>query len=191
MASLATSLAPGLLAGGTVMSATGYMDAAKATQLQAERRTQAAQFAATQLEQQAGQETAAGQAAAAEQLRQGKIVGSNILARVAAGGGGASDPGIATLIARNAGESSYRAALASYQGLAAARQSRIAASGQIYGAQLTQADADAAAAALRGRAASSVLTGAGSLFNKYWSGTPNTDFGTGKEFGNLDYGSFF
>src|SRR3990167_6014133 len=121
MAEMSSMIAPALLAGGTVMATTGYLDAARATKLQAQRRMTAAQFAAAQLEQQAGQQTAVGQHAAAEQMRQGRIAGSNILARAAAGGGGASDPTIVNLIARNAGESSYRAALASYQSLSAAR----------------------------------------------------------------------
>lgn len=168
MAALGASLPAIFQMGGTVMAATGYMDAAKATQVMAQRRSQSAEFAATQLEQQAGQETAAGQAAALEQRRQGRLIGSDILAK-AAMSGGASDPGIVNLIAKNAGESSYRASLAAYEGLSRARQSRLQAASQRYGAELGEADAGAAASSLRTRAFSTALTGAGTMYEKYWA----------------------
>lgn len=152
---------------GTAMSAVGYMDAANASKLQAQRRMQATQFAAQQLEQQAGQQTAEGQAGALEARRQGDIVQSNLLAR--AGASGAGGPGVIDLIKRNAGETAYRSALASYQGLALARQSRLEAAGQIYGGELSKADAEAASNAYRGRAVTTALIGAGSLYDKYFA----------------------
>ena len=169
MGAMSASVPMILQTAGTVMAATGYMDAAKATQLQAQRRSQAAQFAATQLEQQAGQETAAGQAGALEQRRQGRLINSSLLAR-AAMSGGASDPTIVSLMARNAGETEYRASLASYEGLSRARTSRLQAASQLYGAELGEADAGAAATSLRGRAFSTALIGGGTMYEKYWAG---------------------
>ena len=169
------SLAPGLAAGGTVLQTAGYLDAARATKQMAVRRKQAAEFAALQLEQNAGQELAAGQMGAEEARRQGKILGSNILARAAASGGGASDPTVVNLIAKTAGEASYRAALASYQGEAAARHLNLQAAGQRYGADLYGADASSAAQAMKGRALQTALISGGSLYGKYWAGPKGDD----------------
>jgi len=76
----------------------------------------AANFQAEQLRQQAGQQQAAAQRQAADIGRQGDMIASTALAHAAASGGGASDPTVINLIARNAGESAYRQAVALYGG---------------------------------------------------------------------------
>lgn len=176
---LKTSGAPAMIGGGTALSFASNMAASNATRLMAQRRQQAAEYTAAQLETNAGQVTAAGQASANEVRRQGSIVNSNLLASAAASGGGASDPTIVNLIARNAGETAYRAALADYEGQDAARTLRMKGAAARYGAALTSADAEAAATSYKTRALSTALTGASSLFSKYWTG-PAT--GGGKDF---------
>ena len=158
-----------MVGGGTALSAISNLQAANATRMSAVRKKQAAEFAATQLEQNAGQQLAAGQAGAAEQRRQGKIIQSNILANAAASGGGASDPSIVNLMARTAGETAYRAALSEYEGQDAARSMNLKASTARYGAEITSADAEDAASAYQTKAIATTLTGMSPMFSKYWA----------------------
>ena len=77
---------------------------------------QAAQFQAAQLRSNAGQAQASAQRSAFDVDRQSQYVASAALASAAASGGGASDPTVLNLMARNAGEFAYRKSVALYQG---------------------------------------------------------------------------
>lgn len=75
-----------------------------------------ADFQAEQLRQNAGQVQASSQRQAFEADRQTQYANSKALAMAAASGGGASDPTVVNLIARNAGEGAYQKAIALYGG---------------------------------------------------------------------------
>ena len=92
-------------------------------------------YQAQQLKINAGQAQASAQRQAYDIQRQGEIIASNALAHVAASGGGASDPSVVNLIARNAGESAYRQAVALYGGNDEARTMRMQAQGKQYEGQ--------------------------------------------------------
>lgn len=104
----------GALASG--LQITGQLYGAYEKAQYAEQLNKAAQFQADQLKQNAGQARAASQHDAADIERQSQLVASRALAVAAAGGGGASDPGVLNIISRNAAEGAYRRAAALYQG---------------------------------------------------------------------------
>ena len=155
---------------GMVKGKQGAKAASKGAKSAARANATAKQFEAEQLRVNAGQQIAAGQAAAFEQERQARLVASGQLARAAASGAGASDPTINTLISRTAKEGSYRAAVALYQGEDAARQMRMAAAGKDYeaAAGIEAGETQAQAYKLAGQAA--ILKGGASLFAKYGAG---------------------
>lgn len=157
-----------MIGGGTALSVASNFEAARATEMMAQRRKAAADQLAGQLRVNAGQQVAASQAGAAEARRQGDIIQSNLIAAAAASGGGASDPTIETIAKRNAGETQYRSALAMYQGNEAARVLTDKANATQYGAALTNADAANAAAALRTKSIGTVLASGGAMMSKYW-----------------------
>lgn len=76
----------------------------------------AAEFTAAQLEQQAGDAMASAQRRAWNEDRAAKYLASETLARAAASGGGASDPTVINIIARQAEEGAYRRQVALYEG---------------------------------------------------------------------------
>jgi hypothetical protein len=152
---------------GAGMQAGGFDAAADA-------REQSAIFAANQMEARAKQAVAMKQRAAEEERRQSRIAQSNILARAAASGGGASDPTVVNLISRAAGEGACRAAVALYEGESEARLLRLE-------AQATRAAGRAEAEQLRTRATTTLLGGAvdifksaGSIYSRYSAGGPPT-----------------
>jgi hypothetical protein len=146
----------------------GASQSASASRAAAERARVAAQFDSQQLEQNAGQAFAAGQAAAVEQLRQNRLLQSRAIALIAASGGGASDETVVNLLARNAGEGAYRAQLAVYQGEEKARQLRLAASTRTYEGELQGASMDDKAKAYRIAGAGQFTRDSASLYSKYW-----------------------
>lgn len=77
---------------------------------------QAAQFQASQLRQNANSAQAASERSAFDIDRQTQYITSRALAVAAASGGGASDPSVVRLIARDAGEGAYQKQLALYAG---------------------------------------------------------------------------
>jgi hypothetical protein len=81
----------------------------------------AAEFQAAQLRQNAGQAMASAQRDLYSVQEQTALVASRALAVAAASGGGASDPTVVKIMAGIAGEGSYRAAVALYQGEEKAR----------------------------------------------------------------------
>ena len=165
---LGTNAGPAMVGGGTALSVAGNFEAARATEMMAQRKQAAANQLALQLQTAAGQQVAAGQAGAAEQRRQGDIVQSNLIAAAAASGGGASDPGIEVIAKRNAAETQYRSALSMYQGNEASRALLDKANATKYGADLSSADAAQAASALRAKSIGTVLSSGGAMMSKYW-----------------------
>lgn len=174
-----------MVGAGTALSVASNFEAARATQIMAQRKQAAADQLALQLRTSAGQQVASGQAGAAEARRQGDIIQSNLIAAAAASGGGASDPTVETIAARNAAETQYRSALAMYQGNEAARVLTDKANAAEYGAALTSADAANAASALRTKSIGTVLSSGGAMMSKYWM--PPAKAGTGASSGFTTY----
>lgn len=170
MAAALSFIPAALTVASMVTGAQGASAAAKGAKAAARANATAAKFQADQLRVNAGQQIAAGQAAAFEQERQARLVASGQLARAAASGAGASDPTINTLISRTAKEGSYRAAVALYQGEDAARQMRMAAAGKEYeaAAGISAGESQAQVYKLAGQTA--ILKGGSSLFAKYGAG---------------------
>lgn len=92
----------------------------------------AAQFQAGQLHQQANASQATAERDAYGIQRQTDMVTSRALAVAAASGGGASDPTVVNIIARDAAQGAYQKAAALYQGQDRARYLNTQASAQIY-----------------------------------------------------------
>lgn len=186
MAAVGTWLPAVLSAGGTLLSVKGNLDAAKgaraagvASRALAQRQAIAQEFEAAQMEQQAGQEIAASLRGAKEENRQAEYLQSRQLALAAASGASASDTTVVNLIARTAQEGSYRAALALYQGEDRARLLRMGAQGRRYEADITREGGALTEKAYRLQAKghkyaalASILTGAGSLYEKYGGKKP-------------------
>lgn len=179
MADIAGWLPVAMQAIGALTSFVGNSQSAAAARVAAQRAQVAAQFEASQLEQNAGQAIAVSQAQAKEQLRQTRLLQSRAIAVTAAGGGGVSDDTIMRLLSRNAGEGAYRAQLALYNGEEKARQLRMAASTKLYEAQLNADSQDAKANAYETAAMGGLVSSAGSiyaknssLFSKYGNGGP-------------------
>lgn len=174
-----------MVGGGTALSIGSNFEAARATEMMAQRRVAAANQLQAQLAVAAGQRKAAGQAGAAEARRQGDIIQSNLIAAAAASGGGASDPTIETIAKRNSAETQYRAALAEYQGNEAARALIDKGTAAVYGAELTSADAAQAANAYRTKSIATALSAGGAMMSKYWS-PPKSTTGAGGAFATYD-----
>ena len=148
----------------------GANAAAKGAKHAAKRQATATRFQATQLRINAGQQVAAGQAAAFEQERQARLVASRQIALAAASGAGASDSTVANLISRTAKEGSYRAAVALYQGEDAARQMRMAAAGKEYEAEAGIASGESQASMYKLAGQQAIMKGATSLLTTYAGG---------------------
>lgn len=122
---------------------------------------------AAQMEDQANAERAASQRAYLEEKRQARYVSSRAQAVAAASGAGVSDPTVANIISGIEGEGEYRALSRLYQG-------DVTAQGLQYGAQVRRKEGRAAKTAGYLSAASTVLSGASSLYGKYGAGGPST-----------------
>lgn len=144
---------------GTGISAGGDLAAAASHEQFGQQAQQSAQYQATQLRQNAGQTQASSQRAAYDADLQSKYIASTTLARAAASGGGASDPTVVNLIAKNASEGAYRQAVALYQGDAQARLMNLQADTKEYEGNLTRTNSDATANAQRFKAGSTLMNG--------------------------------
>lgn len=133
-----------------------------------------ARFQASQLDQNAGQEIAAGQINAQEKQRQVALIQSKALAIAAASGGSASDPTVMNLIGRNAQLGSYESALAMYQGEETARKNRLTASAARITGQVQQEAYSMQGTANAFKGIGNLLSsdGAKSLYEKYSAGGP-------------------
>lgn len=101
-------------AGGAVAGALSHLDYARRAQ-------KALAFQAAQMRTNAGQALAASQRDAYNVEREAEYTASHALAVAAASGGGASDPTVVSLMAKNAAEMAYRKQVALYEGQESAR----------------------------------------------------------------------
>ena len=149
-----------LTAAGTGISAystiAGSQAASKGLQFQAQAAEQAGQaaqqakeFEAKQYGMQAKEARATAQRGALETRRQGRLLQSTLQARAAAGGGGATDPGVLNLAGDIAGRSEYQALLEMAQGENRARGLEDVATGARMTGAAELAKAQGAAAGLR------------------------------------------
>lgn len=131
-------------------------------------------FQADQLRQNAGQAQAAAQRDAISADRQDELIASRALAVAAASGGGASDPTVINLIAKNAAEGAYRKQMALYAGDDKARSMMIAADAADYSGR------SARVSGLMGAAGSFINAGASNtgtgMFAKYGGYGPKRDY---------------
>lgn len=148
---MADPITIGLMAAGTLVSASGTLASGKAAD-------QAARFQAAQLEQRGKAEQAAASREAMEQRRQSRLVGSRARALMAASGGGIDYD----ILGDIAGEGEYRALTALYEGDEAAAGRRMQAAASRYeGKSIRNAS--------RMKAFSTLLSGGSSIAGKYGS----------------------
>lgn len=185
--------------GATVLNAGSQVAKGNAAKTVGNRRQALAEFEASQLEQSATESRGVGMRGQQSQQHQTALVASQALARAAASGAGASDPTVLSIIARTAGEGSYRAALQLYEGSAQARLDTLRAAGLRYQGDTSAADASVAAGQANMGALMAAITGGSkaldvytrtvpsspktalsdgeqTMYQKYWSG-PATDAG--------------
>jgi len=165
----ANMVGTGMQAGGSLFSAFNkfaYADSAE----------QAGKMTALQMRQQASDVQAASQRTAWSVERQGELMASRALAVAAASGGGASDPTVVNLIAKNAGEFAYRKAVALYEGESKAQGLRYGADVKEYEGKAVAASARAAGIASMFKAGTSIMSGYAtddSLFKRFGGGGPD------------------
>ncbi len=164
---------------GLALQAKGMIDARRDAKAIAAKQQAAANFAAAQMEQNAGQEQAAAQRTALVEARNTRMVQSRAIALAAASGASASDPTVMKIIGDISGEGSYRQNLALYEGEERARQLKIAATA-------TRMSGDISAGATLAQGRSIALEGAGrlalggsTLLSRYGYDSPATQTATG------------
>lgn len=156
------------------ISIVGHISSANAAASAGAAQQQAAEYQAAQLRINAGQAVASSQRAAEEQRRQGELVQSRAIALAASGGGGISDPGIANLLARNAGETAYASSVALYEGEDKARTMLEQAKAATYsGASAAKSGLDRQKAGMIG-AFGDLVKGGGSLYTAFGGGGVTT-----------------
>ena len=143
----------------TLLNAGAQSAKADAMRTVAARRKKALEFEAKQQEIAAAESSGVGMRAAQDEILKARMVNSTALARAAASGAGASDPTVMAILARTAGEGSYRAATAMYEGEAQARLDRMRAAALRYQADVGVADAKDAAGLTEMGVASTLLSG--------------------------------
>ena len=159
----------GIEAGGAVVGGLSHIEFGQQAQ-------QSAEFQAAQLRQNAGQAQASAQHAAYDVDRQAQYTASTALATAAASGGGASDPTVVNLIARNAGEFAYRKAVDLYQGDDKARLMNLQADAKEFEGANTKANSNQVAGSQLFKAGTTLLGSAaktGSMYLKYGAGGPD------------------
>ena len=147
---------------------------------------QAAQFQAQQLRSNAGQQLASAQRAGENVDRQTAVVNSHALT-VAAASGGASDPTVVNMMARNAGEGAYRKAVALYEGEDKARLMNMQADATSFQGKNTEANSIMVGGSQFLGARSTLMKGSareGSLLSRYGADGPNI-----KPTGNAGWGA--
>lgn len=173
-ASFLTQLAPFMSAAGTGLSAFGQLQQGQGYLEHGMIQNAAAQFAAEQLRQNANAVLASTQRSAQDIGRNAQYVMSTQLARAAASGGGASDPTVMNLIARTAGETSYRQQVALYSGEAKAREMQISAAAAEWSGAAELRVAQRASRSADISAAATVAGGGVSLYEKYGRSGPGS-----------------
>jgi hypothetical protein len=135
---------------------------------------------AEQLRQNAGQSQASAQRDAIDIDRQTQLITSAALATAAASGGGASDPDVVNLIARNAAEGAYRKSVALYQGDDKARMGRMAADVAEYEGKVAETNSNLRAGASLFGATTTLMKGqerGSSLYSRFGNGGPRNKWG--------------
>ena len=141
-----------------------------------EQAKESADFQAEQLRQNAGQAQASAQRTAYDASRQTDYANSRALAVAAASGGGASDPTVVNLIARNAGEGAYRQAVALYGGDEKARLDNMQADAKEFEGANAEQNSNSVALGSIWKAGTTLLHSAaaeGSLLTRFGAGGPN------------------
>ena len=149
------------------VSIAGNLSSAAASRQQGRMAQQEAEYEAEQDRLNANTALASSQLAAQEERRQGELVQSRAIALMAASGGGVTDPGNVTLLARNAGETAYRSAVALYKGEDEARTLRARAGAAVYSGQSAKDSANARARASNVRAFGDLISGGSSLYDRF------------------------
>lgn len=157
---------------GAVSSIAGGFSAANAAKTTAERQKAEAEFEAEQMTQAAGQAIATSQRDAIEQRRQARLVQSRAIAISAASGASVTDPTVVNLIGDIAGQGSYRAAVALYQGEDKARQLNMGAAAKRYEGEVALETGRNKARAYQIQGITGALGSASTLFGKYGGGGP-------------------
>lgn len=173
---------------GADLQAQGARDASRAALVAARRRKAATEFEAQQFDINAGQQVAAAQRTASDNIFQAKLLNSRAIAVAAAGGGGVSDTTIVNNMARTTAMGAYRASVAIYAGEDRARTLRAQAGATRYQgdvaleagditskAYLRQAEGydlqargyDTQGRAIGAAGTAQLLAGGASLFSKY------------------------
>lgn len=154
---------------------------------------QAANFEAAQMRQNGNAAVAASQRSAYEIDRQTQFVTSRALAVAAGSGGGASDPTVVHLIARDAGEGAYQRSLALYAGTDRARLDNMSADAKTFEGKSTFGNSlQVGAAAYAGGAANLLKSQArgASLLQRFGGGGPQVGaFDDGGGQGSSGWGS--
>lgn len=186
---LTAANAPAAVGGiGSILGLVGNMSAASGARTAGARQQQAADFEASQLDQQAGQSVAASQRAAMDEERRARLLASRGIAVAAAGGGAVTDPTISKLLADISGEGAYRASVALYQGEERARQQRLAANVRRYEGDVALEGGGQRADAFTYAGLGNLATGGASLWAKYGMGGPKKNAASAGN-GWLDAGS--
>lgn len=135
----------------------------------------AAEFAAAQLDKQASDAIGSAQRRARNEDRATKYLASETLARAAASGGGASDPTVINIIAKQAEEGAYRRMVALYEGDSRAAQMRLQAQARRFEGGSQRAAAEGAGRATMFGAGTSLLKSMArdsSLYERFGGGGP-------------------
>lgn len=143
----------------------------------------AAKYVSAQLRQNAGQAQAASQRQAFDIDRQTQMIQSRALAVAAASGGGASDPGVVSIMAQTASEGAYRKAMALFNGDDKAAGMESQAEAAMYEGKVAKNNTIVSGALQTGSAATSLLRArsqGNSLYARF-SG------GLGSRYGREDY----
>lgn len=133
------------------------------------------EFQAAQLRQEAGNAAASGQRSAADVQLQSQYIASRALAVAAASGGGASDPSVVNLMAKNAQVGAYKQSVALYQGADRSRALNLQASAKEYTGKEIAFNSEQVAAGQLFRAGTTLMArdaSNSSLFKKYGAGAP-------------------
>ena len=154
------------------VSIAGNLSSAAAARQSGRMAQQEAEYEAAQDRVNANNALASSQLAAQEERRKGELVQSRAIALMAASGGGVTDPGNVSLLARNAGETAYRSAVALYKGEDEARTLNSRADAAVYSGDSAKTSANARARAYNVSAFGDMLKGGSSLYERFGTQSP-------------------
>lgn len=160
---------------GTTQSANAQQQAGALAAQQGQAQRSAAEFQATELDQQAGQDRASSQHQAVDARRQATFAESRAQALAAASGGGASDPTVVTNSARITGEGEYSALTALFNGEERARGLETQGNLARFTGQQQQLAGNYRQDAYNSGADVTLMNGATSLYQKYGVPAPTVD----------------